>query len=116
MRAAGLGIAVTLTSTETGRMMITANCKHIPGGIWGAAFSMLLDQSECSMVRQQVNLDFNLTLLSQTDYIVYQKHNMHAGVRCSTVVRVFTHGAMGRRIDPSWGGPIELFLVPASAP
>ena len=22
----------------------------------------------------------------------------------------------GRRIDPSWGGPIELFLVPASAP
>ena len=24
--------------------------------------------------------------------------------------------AMGRRIDPSWGGPIELFLVPASAP
>ena len=24
--------------------------------------------------------------------------------------------AMGRRIDPSWGGPIELCLVPASAP
>ena len=31
--------------------------------------------------------------------------------RCSSVVRAF-----GRRIDPSWGGPIELFLVPASAP
>ena len=30
--------------------------------------------------------------------------------------RAFTHGAMGRRIDPSWGGPIELFLVPASTP
>ena len=28
----------------------------------------------------------------------------------------FAHGAMGRRIDPSWGEPIELFLVPASAP
>ena len=26
------------------------------------------------------------------------------------------HGAMGCRIDPSWGRPIELFLVPASAP
>ena len=25
-----------------------------------------------------------------------------------------THGAMGRRIDPSSGGPIELFLVQAS--
>ena len=26
------------------------------------------------------------------------------------------HGAVGRRIDPSWGGPIKLFLIPASAP
>ena len=32
------------------------------------------------------------------------------------MVRAFAHGAMGRRIDPSWGGPIELFLVPTSAP
>ena len=38
------------------------------------------------------------------------------GARCSSVVRAFAHGAMGNRIDPSWGGPIELFLVPASAP
>ena len=30
------------------------------------------------------------------------------GVRCSSVVRAFAHGAMGRRINPSWGGPIEL--------
>ena len=32
------------------------------------------------------------------------------------MIRSFAHGVMGRRIDPSWGGPIELFLVPASAP
>ena len=32
------------------------------------------------------------------------------------MVRAFAHGAMGRRIDPSWGEPIKLFLVPASAP
>ena len=32
------------------------------------------------------------------------------------MVRAFAHGAMGRRVDPSWGGPIKLFLVPASAP
>ena len=38
------------------------------------------------------------------------------GARCSSVVRAFAHGAMGRQIDPSWGGPIELFLIPASAP
>ena len=42
--------------------------------------------------------------------------NRCAGARCSSVVRAFAHGAMGRRIDPSWGGPIELFLVPVSAP
>ena len=41
---------------------------------------------------------------------------VYKGARCSSVVRAFAHGAMGRRIDPSWGGPIELFLVPASAP
>ena len=28
----------------------------------------------------------------------------------------YVYGAMGRQIDPSWGGPIELFLFPASAP
>ena len=32
------------------------------------------------------------------------------------MVRAFAHGAMGHQIDPSWGGPIELFLIPASAP
>ena len=29
--------------------------------------------------------------------------------RCSSVVRAFTHGAMGRGVDPSWGGPLGLF-------
>ena len=43
-----------------------------------------------------------------------QRHN--ASDEPSSVVRAFAHGAMGRRIDPSWGGPIELFLVPASVP
>ena len=32
------------------------------------------------------------------------------------MVRAFAHGAMGHRINPSWGGPIELFFIPASAP
>ena len=42
--------------------------------------------------------------------------NSPGGARCSSVVRAFVHGAMGRQINPSWGGPIELFLIPASAP
>ena len=40
---------------------------------------------------------------------------LHGGARCSSVVRAFAHGAMGRRIDPH-GEPIELLLIPASAP
>ena len=32
------------------------------------------------------------------------------------MVRAFANGVMGRRIDPSWGGPIELFLVQAMSP
>ena len=38
------------------------------------------------------------------------------GARCISVLRAFAHGAMGRLIDPSCGGSIELFLVPTSAP
>ena len=36
------------------------------------------------------------------------------GARCNSVVRAFAHVVMGRRIDPSWGGPIGLFLIPAA--
>ena len=42
--------------------------------------------------------------------------NVDLGARRSSVVRAFAHGAMGRLIDHSWGGPIELFFVPARAP
>ena len=31
------------------------------------------------------------------------------GARCSSMVRVFAHGAMGRRIDPSWRNPLSYF-------
>ena len=31
------------------------------------------------------------------------------GVRCSSVVRAFAHGAMGHQIDPSWGRPLSYF-------
>ena len=47
--------------------------------------------------------------------IIFQIWLCHfGGARYSSVVRAFARGAMGRLIDPSWGGPIELFLVPAS--
>ena len=61
-----------------------------------------------------------LCLRTPTTAHWFNKHQSYfsfqPGARCSSEVRAFAHGAMGRRIDPSWGGPIELFLVPASAP
>ena len=38
-----------------------------------------------------------------------------SGARCNFLVRAFAHGAMGRRIDPSWWTHWAI-LVPASAP
>ena len=46
----------------------------------------------------------------------FPNHSSNGGSGTQLRGRAFAHGAMGRRIDPSWGGPIELFLVPASAP
>ena len=48
--------------------------------------------------------------------MVHIKDPLLLGARCSSMVRAFAHGAMGHQIDPSWDGPIELFLVPASFP
>ena len=36
-------------------------------------------------------------------YILYRSILKQLGARRSSVVRAFAHGAMGRRIDPSWG-------------
>ena len=41
-----------------------------------------------------VKVDFNYVVL---------------GARCSSMVRAFAHGAMGRRIDPSWVDPLSYF-------
>ena len=59
---------------------------------------------------------FGGPLLRLWQHIVMWRPNLHLFRSCSSVVRAFAHGAMDRRIDPSWSGPIELFLVRASAP
>ena len=61
--------------------------------------------------------------LKRTDYAylmlgsnLVEESIIDLGARCSSVISAFALCAMGRRIDPSCGEPIELFLVPASAP
>ena len=48
--------------------------------------------------------------LSVPQVIYYVAYFINMGARCSSVVRVFAHGSILH------GGPIELFLIPASAP
>ena len=50
----------------------------------------------------------NGTTFGATLHVVY-------GLEQLSPVGVFAHGAVGRRIDPSWGGPIELFLISRSS-
>ncbi|XP_041454793.1 rotatin-like isoform X2 [Lytechinus variegatus] len=53
VRAAGLGIAASLASSEQGCVAIATCFQQRTGGVWGLALSVLLDHSECSVVRQQ---------------------------------------------------------------
>ncbi|XP_022091951.1 rotatin-like isoform X2 [Acanthaster planci] len=64
VRAAGLGIAAVLSSSESGRVTMTKGCQHLPGGLWAVALGVLSDQSECSIVRRQAALLF-VNLLSE---------------------------------------------------
>ena len=46
---------------------------------------------------------------------VREEHRIGLYIKVAPWYRGFARGAIGRRIDPLWGGPIELFLVTASA-
>ncbi|XP_043923077.1 rotatin [Protopterus annectens] len=53
VRFASLSIGAALTSIETGCITLAASCQNISGGLWGMLLNILLDQSECSMVRRE---------------------------------------------------------------
>ena len=63
-----------------------------------------------------MNYCYNVPVKPVACSLLQKYFTLSLGARCSSVVRAFAHGAMDRRIDPLWGGPIELFLVPTSAP
>ena len=61
-------------------------------------------------------VNFMLKARDMEDRLVDLNKINKKGARCSSMVRVFAHGAMDRLVDISWDEPIELFRVPASAP
>ncbi|XP_033010709.1 rotatin [Lacerta agilis] len=48
-----LAIGSALTSLEEGCFALAESCQNISGGLWGTVINILLDQSECSMVRRE---------------------------------------------------------------
>ncbi|NXJ02101.1 RTTN protein, partial [Psophia crepitans] len=53
VRFTALGIGSALTSLEAGCIALAESCQNISGGLWGTVINILLDLSECSMVRRE---------------------------------------------------------------
>uniref|UniRef100_A0A3Q2HYA1 Rotatin n=1 Tax=Equus caballus TaxID=9796 RepID=A0A3Q2HYA1_HORSE len=53
VRFTSLGLGSALTTLETGCVALASSCQNISGGLWGTVVNILLDQSECSMVRRE---------------------------------------------------------------
>uniref|UniRef100_A0A8C0KTA6 Rotatin n=1 Tax=Canis lupus dingo TaxID=286419 RepID=A0A8C0KTA6_CANLU len=53
VRFTSLGLGSALTTLETGCVALANSCQNISGGLWGTVVNILLDQSECSMVRRE---------------------------------------------------------------
>ena len=60
--------------------------------------------------QKKLNLTLTCFLYPQHMVCIFIGDSFLLGARCSSVVRAFALGAMGHRINPSWGGPIELFI------
>ena len=65
---------------------------------------------------EATDVEWNFEMEEVSLYVDVASIRCFIGAKCSSVVRTFAHDAMDCRIDPSGSGPIELFLVPASAP
>ena len=74
----------------------------------GDVHKIILDKSLVGKITPEAVSDGNLDFCLSLAYI--------SPLPVNDLFLTLAHGGMGRRIDPSWGGPIELFLVPASAP
>ncbi|XP_064363215.1 rotatin isoform X2 [Dromaius novaehollandiae] len=53
VRFTSLGIGSALTSLKVGCIALAESCQNISGGLSGTVINILLDQSECSMVRRE---------------------------------------------------------------
>uniref|UniRef100_T1J497 Rotatin N-terminal domain-containing protein n=1 Tax=Strigamia maritima TaxID=126957 RepID=T1J497_STRMM len=71
VRSASLCIAVGLSENATGCLTLMTNLEDISGGIWGAAFSFLLDSIEVTCVKEQAAL----LLVNLTRHLITDGNN-----------------------------------------
>uniref|UniRef100_A0A8C5S4J0 Rotatin N-terminal domain-containing protein n=1 Tax=Laticauda laticaudata TaxID=8630 RepID=A0A8C5S4J0_LATLA len=62
VKFSSLAIGSALTSLDMGCFALAESCQNISGGLWGTVINILLDKSECSMVRREVCKSHNLFL------------------------------------------------------
>ncbi|XP_037364313.1 rotatin isoform X2 [Talpa occidentalis] len=53
VRFTSLGLGSALTTLESGCVVLANSCQNISGGLWGTVVNILLDHSECSLVRRE---------------------------------------------------------------
>lgn len=71
VRFTSLGLGSALTTLETGCVALANSCQNISGGLWGTVVNILLDQSECSMVRREAAFIFqNLLVIPMPSVIL----------------------------------------------
>ncbi|TKC41368.1 hypothetical protein EI555_000687, partial [Monodon monoceros] len=71
VRFTSLGLGSALTTLETGCVALANSCQNISGGLWGTVVNILLDQSECSMVRREAAFIFqNLLVIPMPSEII----------------------------------------------
>lgn len=63
VRFTSLGLGSALTIHEAGCVALANSCQNISGGLWGTVVNILLDQSECSMVRREAAYIFQNLLV-----------------------------------------------------
>nr|XP_039269179.1 rotatin-like [Styela clava] len=53
IRFSGLALAVALSSSVQGCLLLEKSFQKYPGGIWSTSFAILFDDTECSVIRSQ---------------------------------------------------------------
>ena len=83
--------------------IVTVSYINMPISKWESDTSLLDKVTKISGFAQDRNVGGNAIYSDECPEIsIINRFSFYSGARCSSVVRAFAHGVMGRRIDLSW--------------